>query len=67
MQKNVGPIDKTLRIVAGLGMLSLVVLLEGSARWFGLVGLVPLATALSGYCPAYTLLGIDTCPVKAGR
>ena len=67
MEKNVGSIDKTLRIVAGLGILSLVFLLEGSARWFGLIGLVPLGTALFGFCPAYALLGINTCPMKAGR
>jgi hypothetical protein len=67
MEKNVGSIDKALRIAAGLGILSLLFLLEGSARWFGLIGLVPLATALAGSCPAYTLLGIRTCPMKAGR
>lgn len=61
MQKNVGSIDRALRMAAGLGLLSLVFLLEGGARWFGLIGLVPLATALLGNCPGYTLLGISTC------
>ncbi|MFN7428039.1 MAG: DUF2892 domain-containing protein [bacterium] len=61
MQKNVGSIDRALRMAAGLGLLSLVFLLEGGARWFGLIGLVPLATALLGNCPGYTLLGIRTC------
>ena len=61
MQKNVGSIDRALRMAAGLGLLSLVFLLEGGARWFGLIGLVPLATALLGNCPSYTLLGIRTC------
>lgn len=62
MMSNVGGIDRTLRIVLGLILLSFIFLLDGNARWFGLIGLVPLATALLGWCPAYTLLGINTCP-----
>ncbi|MCW5731557.1 MAG: DUF2892 domain-containing protein [Alphaproteobacteria bacterium] len=61
MRTNVGGLDRGLRVVAGLLLLSLVVLLDGPAAWFGLVGLVPLATALFAWCPAYTLFGIDTC------
>ena len=64
MQKNVGSIDRALRMAAGLGLLSLVFLLEGGARWFGLIGLVPLATAALGVCPLYTVLGFSTCPMK---
>jgi hypothetical protein len=64
MKANVGGIDKVVRIVAGLALLSLVFILEGSARWWGLVGLVPLATGLFGYCPAYSLFGLSTCPMK---
>jgi len=64
MKANVGGIDKVLRIVVGLGVLSLVFLLEGSARWWGLVGLVPLLTGFIGWCPAYTLIGVSTCPAK---
>lgn len=64
MSKNVGGIDKLLRIVAGLGLLSLVFILEGSSRWWGLVGLVPLTTATLGWCPAYTLIGVNTCPAQ---
>jgi hypothetical protein len=62
MQVNIGSIDKTVRIVAGLVLLSLVFLLEGKARWFGLIGVVPLVTAFTGFCPLYTLLGVNTCP-----
>ena len=61
MQKNVGSIDRALRMAAGLGLLSLVFLLEGGARWFGLIGLVPLATAFMRWCPAYVPFGISTC------
>lgn len=64
MKANVGGLDKVLRIVAGLGVLSLVLILEGPARWWGLVGLVPLLTGLIGWCPAYTLIGLNTCPAK---
>lgn len=62
MRRNVGSIDKGLRIVVGIGLLSLLFLLEGNARWLGLIGLVPLGTALIGYCPLYSVLGLSTCP-----
>jgi hypothetical protein len=67
MTRNVGGIDRALRIVIGLGLLSLTVLLEGNLRWVGLIGLVPLATALVGNCPAYSILGISTCAVSARK
>jgi hypothetical protein len=67
MKANVGGIDRTLRILAGIALLALVFVLEGNARWFGLVGLVPLATGLIGYCPAYALFGLSTCPMEAKR
>ena len=62
--KNVGGLDKVLRIAAGLAVLSLVLVLDGTARWWGLVGLVPLTTGLLGWCPAYALFGINTCPAR---
>lgn len=64
MIQNVGGIDRILRIVVGLALLSLLVLLEGNARWWGLIGLVPLGTALFRWCPAYMLIGTSTCPAK---
>ncbi|MFY9317052.1 MAG: DUF2892 domain-containing protein [Burkholderiales bacterium] len=64
MKANVGSIDRTLRILVGLGLLALVFVLEGSARWWGLVGLVPLSTGVFRFCPAYTLLGMSTCPME---
>ncbi|WP_257310369.1 YgaP family membrane protein [Geothrix fuzhouensis] len=64
MQVNIGSFDKTVRIVAGLVLLSLVFLLEGKARWFGLIGVVPLMTAFTGFCPLYTVLGVSTCPKR---
>lgn len=64
MTTNVGSVDKAVRVVIGLGLLALVFLLEGAARWWGLVGIVPLGTALIGYCPLYSLLGVSTCPLE---
>jgi hypothetical protein len=67
MTHNVGPADRALRIVIGLGLLSLIFLLEGNLRWIGLIGALPLVTALLGNCPAYSILGLSTCPLKGAR
>lgn len=67
MSKNVGSIDRTLRVLLGVVLLSLVVLLDTPARWWGLVGLVPLLTGLFSFCPLYSLLGISSCPVSSSR
>jgi hypothetical protein len=64
MTPNVGGIDRTLRIVAGLALLSLFFLLEGNARYWGLIGIVPILTGFFRFCPVYPLLGITTCPMK---
>lgn len=64
MKTNVGGIDKALRILVGLGLISLLFVLDGAARWLGLIGLVPLLTALFGYCPLYALFGISSCPLQ---
>ncbi|MBP6514440.1 MAG: DUF2892 domain-containing protein [Steroidobacteraceae bacterium] len=67
MISNVGGIDRVIRIVAGLAILSLFFFLEGSARYWAFVGVIPLLTGLLRVCPAYPLLGISTCPVKEDR
>lgn len=64
MKTNVGGIDKAVRIIAGLALLSLIFILDGNARWWGLIGIVPLLTGTLGWCPAYKLLGINSCPVN---
>lgn len=61
MNTNIGTVDRLIRVVVGLALLSLLFVLDGNIRWVGLIGLVPLFTALIGWCPAYTLLRIDTC------
>lgn len=59
MTTNIGSIDRVLRILIGLGLISLVFV--GPQTPWGWIGVVPLATALIGWCPAYSLLGIKTC------
>ena len=66
MTSNVGGIDRMLRIVVGIALFSLFFVLEGNARYLGLIGLVMLATGIFRFCPAYTLLGMNTCPMKKG-
>jgi hypothetical protein len=64
MKANVGALDKGLRIAAGVVLLGVSVFLDHPARWLGLIGIVPLATGLFGYCPLYALFGFDTCPLN---
>ncbi len=62
MQKNVGGIDKTIRIVVGLALIAWALFFGGPVwAW---VGILPLATGLFNFCGLYKLLGIDTCGVK---
>jgi hypothetical protein len=60
MKQNVGTIDRAVRVVIGVALLALLFLSDSPARWWGLVGLVPLLTAAIGYCPMYGLLGFST-------
>ena len=60
MKRNVGKVDKWIRIILGVAILSLLFLVEGNLRWLGLVGLIPLITGLINFCPLYALLGIST-------
>lgn len=62
MPRNEGTLDRTLRIILGLILLSLVFI--GPQTLWGLIGLVPLATGLMGYCPLYQMIGLSTCPLK---
>lgn len=62
MKSNVGGIDKTLRIVAGLGLIGATV--AGLLPAWGYIGIVPLVTGVIGWCPVYPLLGMSTCPSK---
>ena len=57
MKANVGGIDKVVRIVVGLALIAWGVI---AGSWWGAVGIIPLATALMGFCPAYPLIGMNT-------
>ena len=67
MKANVGGIDRTIRVIVGLGLLSLIFAIEGDARWFGLIGIVPLTTAALLWCSLYSILGIRSCPLSASE
>lgn len=59
MKTNVGTLDRILRIA--IGVLLIALSLFGVIGWWGLIGVLPLATGLFRFCPAYPLLGISTC------
>ncbi|MBP6275857.1 MAG: DUF2892 domain-containing protein [Limnohabitans sp.] len=59
MTKNIGGIERIVRIVAGLILIALAA--TGTVGLWGWLGLVPVATGLMGWCPPYSLLGINTC------
>ena len=62
MKVNVGTVDRGIRAIVGLILIALV--LVGPQTPWGWLGLIPLATAFIGYCPAYAMLGIKTCKTK---
>jgi hypothetical protein len=64
MNTNLGGLDRLLRVILGLGLISLMFVVESNARWFGVIGLVPLLTGLMGYCPLYAILGFSSCPLQ---
>lgn len=64
MKPNVGGIDRSIRIIAGLVILSLYFVLDENTRLWALIGLIPLLTGLIGWCPAYLPFGIRTCKMR---
>lgn len=58
MNRNIGSVDRAVRVVAGLVLIGLAV--AGPKIVWGWLGLIPLVTAVVGFCPAYTLLGIGS-------
>jgi len=63
--KNVGGIDKTLRIIAGLALLAVALIPSPIQTLWAFIGIIPLVTGLIGWCPLYSLVGLKTCPVAA--
>ena len=62
---NVGGLDRIVRVVVGVVALAAFFFVGDAAwRWLLLIGIVPLATGLMGWCPLYTMLGLSTCSTK---
>jgi hypothetical protein len=61
MTKNLGSVDRGIRAVLGVVIIAAGFIFN---TWWGAVGIVPLFTALVGWCPAYVPFGISTCSVK---
>ncbi len=62
MKFNVGTIDRVIRVVLGAALVALAA--TGTVGWWGWIGVVPLATGVVKFCPAYALIGVNTCPAK---
>ncbi|QDG69736.1 YgaP family membrane protein [Janthinobacterium tructae] len=62
MKRNIGSVDRTIRIVAGLVLIAAVLL--GLIGPWGWIGVIPLATGIFRFCPAYLPFGISTCGIK---
>lgn len=67
MFANVGSFDRIARVIIGLLLIAYAIPLgfaHTGWNWVGWIGVIPLLTAIFGFCPAYTLFGISTCPAK---
>lgn len=64
MTKNIGSIDRVIRIIVGVALI--VSAITGVLAPWGWIGVVPLATALIGWCPPYAIFGLSTCKTKTG-
>lgn len=62
MKTNEGTLDRSLRVVAGLVILSMAFV--GPQSPWAYLGVIPLVTGLVGWCPLYTILGVNSCPLK---
>ncbi|MCX7187678.1 MAG: DUF2892 domain-containing protein [Proteobacteria bacterium] len=62
MKINTGCIDRALRVVIGLALITMAA--TGTVGMWGWIGVVPLLTGLIGFCPLYTIMGTNTCRVK---
>ena len=64
MKKNVGQLDRIIRIVLGLVVLSLFFILDGGLRFISLLGIIFILTGVINFCPLYLLFGISTRKLK---
>ncbi len=65
MKANVGTIDRAVRAIVGIILIALVFV--GPQTPWGWIGLIPLATAAFSFCPAYRLLGLNTCRIRGSH
>jgi hypothetical protein len=61
-KRNSGSVDRVIRVIVGIGLLSIAFV--GPQTPWGYIGLIPIVTGLVGICPAYSLLGLSTCPLE---
>ncbi|MBM4188608.1 MAG: DUF2892 domain-containing protein [Gemmatimonadetes bacterium] len=66
MAKNMGVLDRAVRLIVGVMILGLYGALDPPLKYLTLIGLVPVGTALTGNCPLYSLLGWSTCKPQSG-
>ena len=67
MHTNVGTIDRTSRLIVGILLIAYAIPIgfpSAGWNWIGWIGVIPILTAVVGFCPAYSLFGISTCPAK---
>ena len=64
MNVNEAGIDRIIRVIIGLIILALWFVFQGNAKYFALIGLIPLITAILGWCPLYSIFGMNTCKRK---
>ena len=64
MNRNVGSIDRVVRVLIGLGLLAFAFFSGNQYAWIGYIGIVPILTAVFSSCPLYSVLGLSTCAVK---
>jgi len=62
MKTNEAGWDRMVRVLAGLALVGLAA--TQTVGWWGWLGIIPLATGAIGWCPLYTVLGLNTCPMK---
>jgi hypothetical protein len=62
MKIKVGMVDKILRIIAGVVLIGFT--LMGTIGIWGWIGIIPLATGVMGWCPLYSIFGLNTCPTR---
>jgi len=65
MKMNIGSMDKTIRILAGIFLVSMFFWVDSGLKYVSLIGLVLLVTSFVGFCPLYSFLGINTCKTKS--